>query len=179
MTFLTIQEAAKLLNCSPRSVYRKLDSIDTFDNLVKKGFAKRELHDNGNNRRLINEDWLKATFVKNDKARQSKISSLDVKAFDIFEKQLDIKDNQIKDLQENLTLALHRIAELQKYFHINGIENGPTLTPTKKYLEEHPGSALNFNQSDKESKSSSNEEVEENQLGETEKSMSDWLKSFR
>ena len=89
MTFLTIQEAAKLLNCSPRSVYRKLDSIDAFDNLVKKGFAKWELHNNGNNRRLINEDWLKATFVKNDKARQSKISSLDVKAFDIFEKQLD------------------------------------------------------------------------------------------
>ena len=182
MTFITTQEAAKLLNCSTRSIYRKIDSIDTFDNLVNKGFAKRELTPNGNNRRLFSKDWLNSTFSKNDKPRQSKINSLDVKAFDIFEKQLEIKDNQIESLQENLNIALHRIAELQKYFHLNGIEKGPTLIPTRKYLEEHPESTLNFNPNDTAEDYTLENTAEENlnDISENkEKTMSDWLKTFR
>jgi len=178
MEYITIQEVAKILGCSTRSVYRKFDKIDTLDNLIKKGFAKRELSNNGNSRRLFNKDWISSNFVKIDKPRQSKTSSLDVKAFEIFENQLEIKDNQIESLQENLKLSLHRIAELQKYFHINGIENGPTLTPTKEYLNQHPESTLNYEKITNDSKDV--EQEDSNSIDpNNEKDFSEWLKSFR
>lgn len=179
MNYITIQEAAKILNCSTRSVYRKIDKIDTFDNLVKKGFTKYELSNNGNNRRLFNEEWINSNFAKVDKPRQSKTSSLDTKAFDIFEKQLEIKDQQLEAAQENLNIALHRIAELQKYFHINGMEDSPKLTTTKEYIKQHPESSLNYEAIQEES----SEEVIKEEPSDyidagDDKAFSDWIKSF-
>lgn len=177
MEFVTIQDVAKLLKCTPRSVYRKIEAIDSFDNLVIKGFAQREVSTNGNSSRLFSKEWITETFVVKDKVRQSKIGTLDTSAFEILKEQLTIKDNQIDLLSENLNLALNRIAELQKYFHLNGLENGPTLTPTRKYLEEHPESSLNYNVGETEIEEKEAASSEDNPA--EEKSITDWLKSFR
>lgn len=178
MTFITIQEAASILKCSTRSVYRKIDAIDTFESLCQKGFAQYEIHSNGNNRRLFSKQWINEALVKNQANKKQRIV-LNGDAFELLKEQLTIKDNQIDQLSENLNLALNRIAELQKYFHINGLENGPTLTPTKKYLEEHPDSVLNYNSGEESEKySEAAEEINEPQK-DSEKSISDWLKSFR
>lgn len=177
MTFITIQEAATILKCSTRSVYRKIDAIDTFENLCQKGFAQYEINTNGNNRRLFSKEWINEALVKNQINKKQRIV-LDGDAFELLKEQLTIKDNQIDQLSENLNLALNRIAELQKYFHLNKLENGPTLTPTRKYLEEHPESSLNYNVGEKES--DTNENIKDTLENPTEKkTVSDWLKTFR
>lgn len=185
MEYITIQEAAIILNCSTRSVYRKLDKIDTFDNLVNKGFAKQELSGNGNSRRLFSKEWINSNFAKSVKPRQSKTSSLDVKAFDIFEKQLEIKDQQIDALQENLNLALHRVAEFEKYYHLNGMENSPKLTPTRGSFIQLPAEDLNITSNNKDIP----EEIiqpEDQSIGNDDfidvgddKAFLEWVKSFK
>tara|TARA_R110002050_G_C8955405_1_gene513693 strand:+ start:1809 stop:2354 length:546 start_codon:yes stop_codon:yes gene_type:complete len=181
MEFITIQEVSKILKCSTRSVYRKLDKIDTFDNLCQKGFAQYEIYQNGNNRRLFNKEWVKSTL---DKKKSLKSKNPNDQAVEILKSQLDIKDsqinakdNQINDLTGNLNLALLRIIELEKYYHINGMDNSPKLTPTRKQIEEDPGSTLNFEVSEKNTEKGEQKEETHINTGDN-KSFSEWIKSM-
>jgi hypothetical protein len=192
MEYVTLQEIAQLLNYSTRSVYRKLDNIDNFDNLVNKGVAKKEGSEkegNFNSRRLYKKDWILSTFDKKGKITKQQpqnqaavIFSFEVlKAqLEVKDKQLEAKDKQINDLHNNMELALYRIAELQKYFHINGIENGPKLTPTREYLNEHPESSLNYEIIEEENNTEEVEQKKETHINTGDsKSFSEWLKSMK
>lgn len=183
MTYLTIQQVAKKLKCTTRTVYRKMDAIDTLENLVSQGHIEYEIHQNGNNRRLISEKWVESILSENEKIVKPRTSE---KALWIntLKEQLRIKDEQIKEQANQinefaalLTAAQNRTIELEKYYHINGMDNSPKLTPTRKQIEEDPGSVLNFEVSEKNTEEGEQKKETHIKTGDN-KSFSEWIKSM-
>tara|TARA_B100000809_G_C14938449_1_gene459507 strand:+ start:250 stop:801 length:552 start_codon:yes stop_codon:yes gene_type:complete len=173
-TYLTLQEVSKLLKCTTRTVYRKMDAIDTPDNLEKKGYIKYERYTSGNNRRLISKEWIESTLSENEKIVKPRTSekALYVNA---LVNQLDVKDQQIKALENQLKgqanqtdellelflASQKRTEELEKYFNLNNMEDSPRLTTTKEYLEANPNNVLS---------------VDIDKIDSSEKTMSEWCK---
>lgn len=182
--FITIQEAATMLGCSTRSVYRKIDAIDTFDNLVAKGFADKLYSTSGNISRLFSKDWLQSTFVNKEKKKTN--DPIRSEAFEYLKGQLNLKDEQLEAAQDQINrlldivvMAQRRVNEVEKYYHLNKMDESPKLTTTKESLEKDPGSVLNYNSGVESEKTSEAAEGSNEIQKDDEKSISDWFKSFR
>ena len=172
-TYLTIQEVAKLFKCTTRTVYRKLDAIGSIETLVDKGLATIEYSTNGNNRRLFKESWIREISKGEQRVKNVK-SSDKADWIKVIENQLNIKDEQIKDLTDNnktqanqidqLATLLHkaeqRTLELEAHFHLNNMEDSPKLTTTKESIEAQPDSVLS---------------IDINEIDNSDKTMSEWL----
>jgi len=168
-THITIQEVAKLFKCTTRTVYRRLDAIDTFQNHVDKGHAVYEVYQNGNNRRLFDKEWIESILAKEQKVSAVK-SSDKSEWITVIENQLNLKDEQIKAKDEQidqLAMLLHkmeqRTLELEAHFHLNNMENSPRLTTTKENKESNTNAALS---------------IDIDELNNSDKTMSEWLKDF-
>ena len=71
--FITISEVAQILKCTPRTVQHQLKEIDTFDNLVKQGFAKNSPSKNGNKIKLFDKEWITSISDKTHPSKKTKI----------------------------------------------------------------------------------------------------------
>lgn len=137
MSFITILEVSKLLKCSTRSVYRRIDTVDTIDNLIVKGYAKAVKSSNGNKTRLFSKEWIVTTFDTIDtidKERQPQApkqsTSTDNKGFDtvdtikFLQEQIKVKDEQLRDYSEQFSSfqaielqAMERLKEQNLIIH--------------------------------------------------------------
>ena len=161
-TYITIQEVAKIFKCTTRTVYRKLDAIGSIGELVDNGFATIEYSENGNNRRLFNESWIREMSKRQQRVKNVKNSDKS-DWIKVVENQLNTKDDQIKDLLTQLSIAQETIADFKEHFHLNNMENSPRLTTTKQSLESNDNKALS---------------VDINELKDSEKPYSEWLKQY-